>query len=483
VAIGLSGLLFYRGTFLASMGVAGALVVALAVLFALTFLPALLSILGPRVNALQIVKRRPRGDDDGGFWRRIAQWVMRRPVMVLVPTLALTSVAGAPFLRMEMAAASVTVLPTHVEARRGYESLQRDFPDLAANRVTAVLRLPEGQSSLDPERVRAMYAYSRRLAALPGAVRVESYVDLDPAMDVDAYLNVYGLPDVFRPTLLEEARKYVSTDRVVIFSVVTRGDSHTPVARSVVRAIRATRPPFPCEFLVSGPTALDIDTTAYVLSKTPAAITWVMVMTAIVLFVLLGSVVLPIKAVLMNLLSLSASFGALVWIFEDGHLSSVLRFEPQPVEPVLPVVLFCSVFGLSMDYEVLMLTRMQEEYLRTKDNTRAVAEGLERSGRLVTSAAAIMVAVFSAFALADVVILKAVGVGMALAVALDATIVRVLIVPATMRLFGDLNWWAPAPLAKLYRALKLHHTEEPDEEQAPATAAAAEPPTPDAPKP
>jgi RND superfamily putative drug exporter len=208
-----------------------------------------------------------------------------------------------------------------------------------------------------------------------------------------------------------------------------------------------------------------------------------MVMTAIVLFVLLGSVVLPIKAVLMNLLSLSASFGALVWIFEDGHLSSVLRFEPQPVEPVLPVVLFCSVFGLSMDYEVLMLTRMQEEYLRTKDNTRAVAEGLERSGRLVTSAAAIMVAVFSAFALADVVILKAVGVGMALAVALDATIVRVLIVPATMRLFGDLNWWAPAPLAKLYRAMKLHHTEEPDE-AAPASAddsaeaPPADPPTP-----
>jgi RND superfamily putative drug exporter len=472
VAIGMSGLLFYRGTFLASMGVAGALVVGLAVLFALTFLPALLSYLGPRVNAWQIVKTRKDSSDAGGFWRRIANWVMRRPLTVLVPTLALTFLAGAPFLRMRMAAASVTVLPAHVEARRGYDTLQRDFGDLAANRVTAVIRLPEGQSALDPDRVRAMHAYSRRLAAIPGVRRVESYVDLDPSLDADGYVNVYALPDVFRPTLLEDARKYISTDRVITFSAITNGDSHSDTARSIVHAMRAARPTGQGEVFVTGPTAVDVDTTAYVLAKSPAAITFVMVMTALVLFVLLGSVILPIKAVLMNLLSLSASFGALVWIFEDGHLRNILHFEPQPVEPVLPVVLFCAVFGLSMDYEVLMLTRMQEEYLRTRDNTRAVAEGLERSARLVTSAAAIMVAVFSAFALADVVILKAVGVGMALAVALDATIVRILIVPATMRLFGDLNWWAPAPLTKLYHALKLGHAEV-DEPAAPAANDAA----------
>lgn len=462
VAIGMSGLLFYKGTFLASMGVAGALVVALAVLFALTLLPALLSLLGPRVNALRIVKTRENSSDAGGFWRRIARWVMRRPLLVLAPTLALTLAAGVPFLRMQMAAASVTVLPPHVEARRGYDTLVRDFPDIGANRVTVVQRLPEGASTTDEARVRASFAYSRRLAAIPGVARVESYVDLDPTLDADGYVNVYGLPDMFRPTLLEEARKYVSTERVIIFSLITRGDSHSETARSVVRAARAMRPSGPGESWVAGPTALDIDTTAYVLSKSPMAIGFVMIMTAIVLFILLGSVVLPIKAVLMNLLSLTASFGALVWIFEDGHLRTILRFEPQPVEPVLPVILFCAVFGLSMDYEVLMLTRMQEEYLRSKDNTKAVAEGLERSARLVTSAAAIMVAVFSAFALADVVILKAVGVGMALAVALDATIVRVLIVPATMRLFGDLNWWAPAPLAKLYHALDLGHAEVPD---------------------
>src|SRR5262249_24759510 len=145
----------------------------------------------------------------------------------------------------------------------------------------------------------------------------------------------------------------------------------------------------------------------------------------------------------MNLLSIAASFGALVWIFQDGHLASVLGFEAAPIEPTLPVLLFCSLFGLSMDYEVLLLTRMQEEFSKTGDNTHAVAEGLEKSGRLITSAAAIMVAVFAAFALAQVVVVKAMGLGMAIAVALDATLVRMLIVPATMRLFGALNWWAP----------------------------------------
>jgi RND superfamily putative drug exporter len=185
------------------------------------------------------------------------------------------------------------------------------------------------------------------------------------------------------------------------------------------------------------------------------AVGFVVAATYLVLFLLLGSVILPLKAVLMNFLSISASFGALVWIFQDGHLASQLNFTPSSIDPTLPVIMFCIVFGLSMDYEVLLLSRMQEEYNRTHDNRHAVAEGLERIGRLITGAAAIMVGVFLAFSLADVVIIKAIGLGMAIAVAIDATLVRALVVPATMRLLGDLNWWAPRPLARLYRRLGL----------------------------
>jgi len=193
----------------------------------------------------------------------------------------------------------------------------------------------------------------------------------------------------------------------------------------------------------------------------------VVVLTYVLLARAFRSLVLPLKAVVMNLLSISASFGALVFVFQDGHFSNLLGFQSSAIDPSTPVIMFCTVFCLSLDYEVLLLSRMQEEYLRTRDNTSAVAMGLEKSGRLITGAAAIMVGVFLAFALAQVVIIKAIGLGMAIAVAIDATLVRALVVPATMRLLGDLNWWAPRPLAKLYRRLGLGEAHTPREQLSP----------------
>jgi RND superfamily putative drug exporter len=225
------------------------------------------------------------------------------------------------------------------------------------------------------------------------------------------------------------------------------------VAHTIVERIRTHPRVADGTLRVTGQTAMDMDSTAYIRAHVPKALAFVFGMTLLLLFALLGSVILPFKAVAMNLLSLTAAFGVLVWVFQEGHLRGVLHFTPGPIDPGLPVVLFCATFGLSMDYEVLLLTRIQEEWKRTGDNTHAVAEGLERSGPLITSAAAIMVAVFSAFAMADVVVLKIMGVGTALAVALDATIVRTLLVPATMRLLGDYNWWAPALLTRLRERL------------------------------
>jgi RND superfamily putative drug exporter len=229
--------------------------------------------------------------------------------------------------------------------------------------------------------------------------------------------------------------------------VVTEKSLYSDESRQLVRAIRTLAAPPDAAIAVTGFTAIDLDTVDFIASHTPAALAYIVAATMLVLFFLLGSVILPLKAVVMNLLSISASFGAIVWIFQDGHLAAQLGFTPGSIDPTLPVIMFCTVFGLSMDYEVLLLSRIQEEYRRTGDNTHAVAEGLERSGRLITAAALIMVAVFVGFALADVVIIKSVGVGMAIAVALDATLVRALIVPATMRLLGRANWWAPRLVA------------------------------------
>ena len=451
VAVGLAGLFFYPHSYLSAMGLAGALVVASAVVFALTLLPALLALLGPRIDRGRIPL--PAFAGRSGLWQVLARWVMKRPVLVLVPSLAVVVIMGQPFLRLEMAATDINVLPKWSEARRGAELLARLFPLEAATRIVVAVEFPSGPA-FTPERVRSLYQLSRHLAAIPGASRVESIVDLDPSLDEEAYVQLASLPSSMLPPDFELAAANFLSDNVAVLNVLTRAPPSSSSARELVRRIRQYRIVGDGRLNVGGQTANDVDALEYMRAHTPQAMGFVMAMTAIVLFLLLGSLVLPIKALIMNLLSIAGSFGALVWIFQEGHLHTLLRFEPGPIEPSLPILLFCTVFGLSMDYEVLLLSRIQEEYLRSGDNTHSVAEGLEKTGGLITSAAAIMVAVFAAFSLATVVVVKAMGVGMAVAVALDATLVRVLIVPATMRLFGDFNWWAPSPIARWYAAAR-----------------------------
>ena len=419
VAIGLSGMLFFEGTFLSSLGVAGAIVVAVAVLYALTFLPALLAILGTRVNSWRVPLPRRRSGG-AGAWHSLAMAVMRRPFAVLIPTVAIVLLAGAPFLQFRLANADTLTLPPQAESRRGYDSLIANFPGQDQSSITVVAHWPDGDPK-SAEHVGYVGQISKAYAQLPGVLRVT-----DPTFGTHlAFVNVV----TSYPASSDDARNLVRTLRRQT-SVVTAA------------------PPADGELLVSGQTAFDLDTIDFVAERSVRAVAFVIAMTLLALFVAFRSVVLPLKAVLMNLLSIAASFGAIAFIFEQGHLAQQLNFTPQSLDPAVPVILFCIVFGLSMDYEVLLLSRIQEEYRRTGDNTHAVAEGLERSGRLITAAALIMVAVFTGFALADVVIIKSVGVGMAIAVALDATLVRALIVPATMRLLGRANWWAPSFLAQ-----------------------------------
>lgn len=439
VGIGLGSLLFFRGSFLATMGLAAAIVVALAVVFALTTLPALLAVLGRRIDAGRV--RLPELGS-AGTWHRIAHFVMRRPIAILIPTLALLLLLGAPFVRLRMAAADVSTLPRGVEARETYEEIRRLFPEQTRTRIVAVAQFPSAPA-LTPQRVSALHDLSRRLAKIPGVASVESIVDLDPRMPREQVAALWSMPLDRLPAEAQFLAASTVGRDLVTLSVLTDAKPASEEARSIVRAIRAERSVADGTLDVTGATAHDVDVTQFILSRAPWAVAFVIAMTLAVLFVLLRSVVLPLKAVVMNFLSITASFGALVWIFQEGHLASALRFEAGPLDPTLPVLLFCALFGLSMDYEVLMLSRMKEEHDLTGDNAHAVAEGLEKTGRLVTSAAAIMVTVFAAFAVASVVVVKAMGVAMAVAVALDATVVRVLIVPATMRLFGELNWWAP----------------------------------------
>ncbi len=437
VGIGLGSLLFFRGSFLATMGIAAAIVVTLAVVFALTTLPALLAVLGRRIDAWRVPLPQLGSE---GTWHRIALFVMRRPVAILVPTLAGLVLLGTPFVRLRMAAADVSTLPRGVEAREVYEDIRRLFPEQTRTRIDVVVRFPSAPA-LTPVRVSALHDLTHALGTIPGVVGIEGVVD--PRLPKEHAQALWSLP----PEQLPPEARFLAASTVgrdlVKLTVLTDAKPTSDDARSIVRAIRDDRGVADGALSVTGATAHDVDVTEFILSRAPWAVAFVIAMTLVVLWILLRSVVLPIKAVVMNFLSITASFGALVWIFQEGHLATVLDFEPGPLDPTLPVLLFCALFGLSMDYEVLMLSRMKEEHDRTGDNTHAVAEGLERTGRLVTSAAAIMVTVFAAFSVASVVVVKAMGVAMAIAVALDATVVRILIVPSTMRLFGELNWWTP----------------------------------------
>jgi RND superfamily putative drug exporter len=466
VAIGLSGMLFYEGTFLSSMGLAGAIVVASAVLYGLTFLPALLAVLGPKIDLVRVPVFAP--DPSGrGMWHGLATAVMKRPVAVLVPVVALILFVGSPFTQIHLANGDVTMLPKHEESRAAYDRLVADFPSSGQTHIPVVVRYDGGQP-LAPERIPALVDLEKRLEALPNVQRVNSAFALDPRLGAAEYAALYSLPPDRRPPQIQALVGAVGQQRldaviaqtvgphIVLYDLVTAKAAYGDEAHDIVRGARAIPAPPGSDKLVGGFSAIDLDTVAFIVDHTPAAVAYVMLATIVVLFLLLGSVILPVKAVVMNLLSISASFGALVWVFQEGHLSDVLGFTASGgIDPTLPVIMFCTIFGLSMDYEVLLLSRVQEEYARLGDNTLAVAEGLERSGRLITGAAAIMVGVFSAFGLAEILIIKAIGLGMALAVAIDATLVRALVVPATMRLLGRVNWWAPAPLARLYRRLGL----------------------------
>ena len=453
-AVGISAMLFYQGTFMASMGAAGALVIGVAVLYGLTFLPAMLSILGPRVNLLRVPWPR-RAAGRGGFWAGLAHWVMKRPIVVLVPTVAFLVIAATPFFSLRMANGNVDMLPSRLEARQGFDRLVNDFPGQDQTTFNIVINYPDGQP-LTRDRIAAQYALDRRIASMPGILRTTSIYNLDPKLGLYDYEQLYtGDPN----NLPAEARQLMAGylgKHVVVINATSNYTASSDEARNIVKAIRADQGVGDGgQVLVGGQTAVDIDVIKFIIDRTPLAVGIVVLITYLLLFMQTGSVVLPLKAVLLNFLSIGASFGALVFIFQQGHFSNILGFTPQSLDPSIPVILFSIVFGLSMDYEVLLVSRIHEEYVRTGNNTAAVASGLERTGRLITGAAAIMFAVFMSFGLAEVVIIKAIGIGLAIAVAIDATIVRSLVVPAVMRLLGNVNWWAPLPLRWLHAKIGL----------------------------
>jgi putative drug exporter of the RND superfamily len=551
VLIGLSGLLFFPFMFMRSIGVAGVVVVFVSVLAAFTLLPALLGVLGPRVNRLAI--RRRRNGAGSAFWSRSAEVVMRHPLAVILLAAMLLGTLLYPVGHMKAGIPEATVLPQEYESRAGDDILKRNFKYAALNPMEIVATFQDDPLSVrglsdtrelgeriggadGVSRVESDYTiaaaaaedYTRRVAdarkqarkeaaakvdglvqrqikeqtqnetdravneqlsqieatydAVPPGAEERLRADIRPRVEREVRASEGRIRDEVERRLAEEVDRkvpglpegisadgkvtpegvanflklpaarqsedlqdtldtYVAGDRTLLRGV-TEANPYTQDAYGAVDAVRAVEAPDGTSFLVGGLSAGQKDFISSLYGKAPFAAAFVIGVTYLILLITFRSVFIPLKAVIVNILSLTASFGTMVFVFQDGHLSGLLDFTPLGfVDATLPILMFCTIFGVSMDYEVFLLSRIREAYENGDSNTASVSKGLVATAGIITSAAAIIIVVTGAFALTGIVLTKAIGLGLAVAVFVDATIIRILLVPATMRILGDWNWW------------------------------------------
>ena len=433
VTLALASLLLFPQGFLKSMGYGGMAAVAVAMLASLTILPAGLAVLGHRINALRIPlpgrRRRAQADPDRGAWARLAHSVMRRPWAYLVGVLVILAVLATPVTRITFGGADTRVLPTTAQSRTVDDRLAAEFP----------------AASTYPVQVFATGVDA------PGAAALAA--------------RIGGLSHVTGASVV------AANGSAALINVSYTGEPTGPDARRLVADIRALSPPPGAAIGVTGYTADLVDQLDRLGAKLPWMALFVIVVTFVLLFLAFGSVVLPVKAIVLNVVSLGAAFGAVVFVFQEGHFASWLGFTPTGfIEPTNPILIVAVLFGLATDYEVFLLSRIREEYDRGADNRTAVATGLQRTGRIITSAALLLIVVVIGFAAGHTAFLKLIGIGMVSAILIDATLVRALLVPASMRLLGRWNWWAPGPLGRLYRRYGIRESEDPEPARTPESA-------------
>ncbi|MGW5140975.1 MMPL family transporter [Nocardia beijingensis] len=428
VGTALVGLWFFPMAFLRSIGYAGVAVVVLSILLALTCVPALLALFGPRMN-----RKPPREAVPAESMRlyRVARAVQRRPLLAALPVLALLLLAGSPVLDLRVGLPDDRVLATDAQSRQVGDRIRDGFDQNITGTVHMVVT---------GARAERLGEYAAGLSRVPGVTAVSG-----PA-------GVYVAGSVAGP-----ADGRAGSDGSAHLTVATALNPYSDEGRDQLDAIRAVDAPG--DVLVGGLAQQTADTSAGISRGFVVALPWIVVTTTLLLFLLTGSIVLPLKALVLNTLSLSATFGALVWVFQEGHLACLGTTATGYTVATVPVLLFCVAFGLSMDYEVFLLSRFTEEWERSP-GTRAAADtavavGLARSGRVVTAAALLMAVVFVGIATSEVSIMRALGVGLALAVVLDAALVRTILVPAAMRIAGTANWWTPRLLAPVVARVRL----------------------------
>ena len=461
VSASLLALLLFPEVFLRSMGLGAMAATLVAVLAALTVLPALLAILGRRINALslqRLFRRRAASqpaaasDIEQGVWYRLSQAVMRFAVPIALVTIGLLVLLGTPFLHASFSSPDQRLLPPDKSARIVFDQIQQRFPERSGEGIPIAVQMTG--NALSAANLALLDSFVRHIRTIPGVIDVQSLVTVDGSLSLADYQRLYANPAA-NPQLAAAAAEYANGSFTKLI-VETNALQRSSAATQIVERLRALAAPAGLMPLVGGATAEQTDLFTSLRATLPWAALIIAGVVFVLFFLLTGSLVMPLKALLLNLLSLSATFGALVWVFQDGHLQSILGFQTTgSLDSTQPVLIFALAFGLSMDYEVFLLSRIKEQFDATGENRAAVALGLQRTGGLITSAALLLAVVVGAFVTSRIIFIQEIGLGVALAVLMDATVVRGLLVPALMRLLGRWNWWAPRPLRALQKRVRL----------------------------
>lgn len=446
VFISLSALLLFPINILFSIGVGGLTATFVAVVIATIILPAILSILHKNINRFPVLRfsksTTPR------VWRRIATHVVKRPVVYFVTSLTILLVLGYPFLNVYFGISDFNILPKHSENRQFFDSYQEQFNKNELTPIVLVVSTRRGHI-LSSSAIAKLYDFTTALEHNPRVFRVDSIVTSTPRPSKEQYQALYRHPKNFNgdlKTLLDTTTRQDFT----VINVVSKYDANSEKTKALIQELRDMQPGPGLTMQLTGTPVINVDVGHKIAQVFPFALLWIAVLTYLILLVVLRSIFLPLKAIFMNVLSLTASYGMMVFVFQQGHLHHLLHFSPQGIIDIsLLIIVFCAIFGFSMDYEVFLLTRIQEEYQKTRDNKLSIIFGIEQSSRIITSAALIVICICGSFMVADVLMVKEFGLGIAVAIFVDAFIIRTLLVPSTMVLLKSWNWYLPKWLGRV----------------------------------
>lgn len=445
VFISLSALLMFPVNILFSLGVGGLVAVGYAVAITITLLPAVLALLNTKINSLSIYPEKSKKEEVHmpRFWLKLAQIVVRRPMFFFLFTLALLLGMGAPFLNVKFGISDYQILPTDSEGRKFYNLYEEHFDVNELSPIKMIIKARKGDI-LDKKNLEEVYDTVKKIQDMEGVEKVDSIVSTKPKLSKNQYVQLYkrSLKDLNKDTrkLLEST----TNEDFTVVSIVSKHHANSTETRDLIDELKELDPGCDMKYEFTGVPVNNDDVLEAIWEWFPTALIWIMGLTYLVLLMLLRSVFLPLKAILMNILSLVASYGVLVFVFQEGHLHELLNFDPQDMLDVsLLVIIFCALFGFSMDYEVFLLSRVQEYYQKTNDNKLSIIFGIVKSSRVITSAALIVIFLCGSFMVADVLMVKAFGLGIAVAIFVDAFIIRTLFVPATMVLVSSINWYLP----------------------------------------